>query len=101
MISVFEDYNDDNLIRLWQNRRKNKRKAAKWGGSRPGRQHIARERAEGARRIWDDYLKPGAKYQDYYFRRRYRMSLRLYLKINGGFRRWTSTLFANATPQKE
>ena len=101
MISVFEDYNDDNLIRLWQNRRKNKRKAAKWGGSRPGRQHIARERAEGARRIWDDYLKPGAKYQDLYSPRRYRISERLYLNINRGFTRGIRCLFAKATPRKE
>jgi hypothetical protein len=59
------------------------KKGPKAGGSRPGkRPNINRERHIGAERVMKDYFGDNPVYDDRLFRRRYRMSRQLFLKIH-------------------
>ncbi|GJU36670.1 hypothetical protein Tco_1185024 [Tanacetum coccineum] len=49
------------------------------------RNYIYRERLDAEERLMADYFGPNPKYPEYYFRKRYRMSRKLFLEIVSGF----------------
>ncbi|XP_019157751.1 PREDICTED: uncharacterized protein LOC109154407 [Ipomoea nil] len=51
------------------------------GGSVPGHRVIHRDRVDGDRRLWADYFSENPKYNETMFRRRFRMSRNLFLRI--------------------
>ncbi|CAM6104035.1 unnamed protein product [Calypogeia fissa] len=54
----------------------------KWGGSRVGRSaNLKRKREDGHLKLWEDYFQENPIYGELKFRRRYRMSTRLFKKI--------------------
>ncbi|XP_062195309.1 uncharacterized protein LOC133898645 [Phragmites australis] len=55
--------------------------AARPGGSVPGRQYINRNREAGHWRLYEDYFSDAPTYSPTFFRRRFRMSRSLFLRI--------------------
>ncbi|KAK9268178.1 hypothetical protein L1049_010620 [Liquidambar formosana] len=54
---------------------------SKHGGSRKGRQHISRDRISGHKQLIEDYFAENPTFPANYFRRRFRMSRPLFLRI--------------------
>ncbi|GKC35575.1 zinc finger, CCHC-type containing protein [Tanacetum coccineum] len=55
------------------------------------RNYIYRERLDAEARLMADYFGPHLKYPEYYFRKRYRMSRTLFLKIVSGIENYIQT----------
>ncbi|GKD48475.1 hypothetical protein Tco_1277451 [Tanacetum coccineum] len=55
------------------------------------RNYIYRERLDADARLMADYFGPHPKYPEYYFRKRYRMSRTLFLKIVSGIENYIQT----------
>nr|GEX36240.1 hypothetical protein [Tanacetum cinerariifolium] len=55
------------------------------------RNHIYRERLDAEERLMADYFGPNPKYPEYYFRKQYRMSRKLFLEIVSGIENYIQT----------
>ena len=79
-----EDESDDDdlfiIAGLLEGSRRNKRKK-KFRGSLPGRRKVPRNISEGHNRIYLDYFTDQCVYSEKHFRRRFRMSRSLFLRI--------------------
>lgn len=77
-----DDELDDLLaIKIVEYRQRKRRQRKRHGGSIPGHKVYDRSREEGAIKLYRDYFAENPTYPEKYFRRRFRMSSRLFKRI--------------------
>ncbi|GJW59199.1 ALP1-like protein isoform X1 [Tanacetum coccineum] len=78
---VTSDLNDMDDIEMIMQQLQSEQELEQAAESSNRRKYINRERLEAEERLRADYFGAHPKYPDYYFRRRYRMSRKLFLEI--------------------
>ncbi|GKC60015.1 hypothetical protein Tco_1087613 [Tanacetum coccineum] len=88
---VTSDLNDMDDIEMIMQQLQSEQELEQAAESSNRRKYINRERLEAEEHLRADYFGAHPKYPDYYFRRRYRMSRKLFLEIAAGIENYFQT----------